>query len=126
MHELTASLPEASRTERRQHPRNRPGKELGLFVRFKAGLNAAVVDLSAGGILVETRQRLHPGSKIELRFFDQHRAATIRGEVLRSTVSKLMSASIWYRGAIRFEHPLVWPPKSNIRMFGGRERGGAG
>jgi hypothetical protein len=74
-------------------------------------MGAAVVDLSAGGILVETRQRLHPGTLVELRFFDQHRAATIRGEVIRSTVSRLMAASIWYRGAIRFEHPLVWPPE---------------
>jgi hypothetical protein len=112
-----ASLPEVSPHERRQHPRNRPGKDLGLFVRFKQGLNAAVVDLSAGGILVETRQRLHPGTLVELRFFDQHRATTIRGEVLRSAVSKLMAASIWYRGAIRFEHPLVWPPAANVRKF---------
>ena len=117
VHDSRASLPEVSREERRQHPRNRPAKDLGLFVRFKPGLNAAVVDLSVSGILVETRQRLHPGTLVELRFFDQHRATTIRGEVLRSTVSKLMAASIWYRGAIRFEHPLVWPPVHSVLKF---------
>ena len=120
VHDARASLTLVSRDERRQHPRNRPTKDVGLFVRFKAGLNAAVVDLSPGGILVETRQRLHPGTLVELRFFDQHRAATIRGEVLRSTVSKLMAASIWYRGAIRFEHPLVWPPPNVGRKLGSR------
>lgn len=117
MYDAAVSITEVSHHERRQHPRNRPGKDLGLFVRFKQGLNAAVVDLSVGGILVETRQRLHPGTLVELRFFDQHRATTIRGEVLRSTVSKLMAASIWYRGAIRFENPLIWPPP-NGRKFG--------
>lgn len=116
----TASLPEDSREERRQHPRNRPSKDVGLFVRFKPGLNAAVVDLSAGGILVETRQRLQPGALVELRFFDQQRATTIRGEVLRSAVSKLMAASIWYRGAIRFEHPFAWPPPTSVLKFPSR------
>jgi hypothetical protein len=120
VHDSPASIAEVSQEERRQHARNRPSKDLGLFVRFKPGLNAAVVNLSAGGILVETRQRLHPGTLVELRFFDQHRATTIRGEVLRSTVSKLMAASIWYRGAIRFEHPLVWPPTSAVLKFPAR------
>jgi len=74
----------------------------------RPGYRARLLDVSAGGAFIETTHRLLPGMPIELQFQTPTRLTSMRGRVLRSTVSRLRSSFISYRGAIRFERHLPW------------------
>jgi hypothetical protein len=77
--EPAASATQACRGEERRHVRQCPARHIGLAVHFRLGLDASVVDVSAGGILVETQQRLCPGALVVMRLFDRNSTTTIRG-----------------------------------------------
>ncbi len=74
--------------------------------RIRPGHPAVIVNASAGGALVETPRRLLPGSTIELQFDRGGTRLAVRAVVVRSSVSRLHSASVWYRGAVSFESPV--------------------
>ena len=67
-----------------------------------------MIDVSAGGALIETAHRLMPGSAIELLLATSHRQTSIKGRVLRCRVARLGASAVWYRGAIGFDGPLPW------------------
>jgi PilZ domain len=77
-------------------------------VRVRPGHRARVVDVSAGGMLVETNHRLLPGSRVELHVESQNRRTTVRGQVLRCTVVRVRPTFVCYRGAIGFDRQLPW------------------
>jgi hypothetical protein len=79
-----------------------------VAARVRPGHAATVIDVSAGGALVETAHRLLPGSSVELQMETSSRRASIRGRVLRCAVSMLQPSSVCYRGAIGFDRPLSW------------------
>jgi len=67
-----------------------------------------LINISAGGALIETHHRLLPGTSIEL-LIERHRyRASVRGQVLRSSVVRMRPSAIWYRGAIGFDRYLPW------------------
>ena len=66
-----------------------------------------MLNVSAGGILIESLHRLLPGTTIELQLSFGADRAEVRGRVLRSAVSCLHHGQISYRGAIAFERVLV-------------------
>ena len=95
--------------ERRAAPRRRTIREHGIErARVRPGREAAIIDISTGGIFIETRHRLLPGTTIELLLMLADRCTSVRGCVLRSTVACLRHGRVLYRGAIAFERPL--PP----------------
>jgi hypothetical protein len=103
---LTRTWLSGPRRERRAAARLRTFEEHGIAsARVRAGRDATVVDASENGILIDTPQRLLPGATIELQLAGSERRATVRGRVVRSTVSSLRSG-VRYRGAVSFEHPL--------------------
>lgn len=79
-----------------------------IATRIRPGYLARVVDVSAGGVLVETKYRLLPGAVVELQMQTDTRNAKMRGEVLRSAVAKVHHDAVCYRGAIRFDRHLPW------------------
>ena len=79
-----------------------------VSARVRAGRDASVVDVSAGGALVETCHRLLPGTEVDLHLETPSRRVTVRGRVLRCAVSRLRSSSVCYRGAIAFDRHLPW------------------
>jgi PilZ domain-containing protein len=79
-----------------------------IATRIRPGHLARIVDVSAGGALIETMYRLLPGTSVELHVETQTRHTRVRGEVLRSSVVKLRADSVCYRGAIRFDRHLPW------------------
>lgn len=79
-----------------------------VCARVRPGLDVTLVDLSAGGALVETVHRLLPGSAIELKLDSGEKRAAVRGRVLRCVVSRLCAEAVWYRGAIGFDRHLPW------------------
>jgi hypothetical protein len=79
-----------------------------LAARVRLGHRVAVIDVSAGGALVESNHRLLPGSVVELHVEAANRRATIRGRVLRCAVVRVHSSELCYRGAIMFDRHFGW------------------
>jgi len=79
-----------------EHARVRPGREV------------LIVNVSSGGVLVETPHRLLPGSPIELHLRTAEQRVSVRGRVLRCAVARLRADDLWYRGAIGFDLELPW------------------
>jgi hypothetical protein len=95
--------------ERRRARRCQTFEEHGvLSVRVRPGHDVALVNVSAGGALVETKRRLLPGSCVELQLTAASRSTSIRARVLRCGVSMLHASSISYRGAVSFDRDLAW------------------
>lgn len=79
-----------------------------VSARVRPGYDVSVINVSAGGALVESGYRLLPGVVVELQLERAQRSATARGRVLRCSVSRLRSTSVSYRGAIAFDRHLPW------------------
>ena len=97
------------RGERRRASRHEGADGHGIqSMQVRPGHQAMLINISAGGALIETGHRLLPGSHVDLVLDRSQYRATIRGRVLRCTVVRLRSASICYRGAIGFDRSLPW------------------
>jgi len=79
-----------------------------VTTRIRPGHLAVMVDVGAGGALIETTHRLLPGTSVELHVESDTRHIRMRGEVLRSAVVKVRPDAVSYRGAIRFDRHLPW------------------
>jgi len=96
----------AARPERRRTPRVRADDVVSARVR--PGRQVRIIDLSAGGALIETSHRLLPGTRVELHVERSDRSIAVRGSVLRCAVSHVQASSLSYRGAIGFDRHLPW------------------
>jgi hypothetical protein len=95
--------------ERRQtHRRQRPEEHGIVSTRVRPGHHATLIDVSAGGALIETNHRLLPGAAVELQVETGSARARVRGRVLRSIVSRVQPSRVCYRGAIGFDTYLPW------------------
>jgi hypothetical protein len=95
--------------ERRQMMRRSDVGEHGILeARVRFGPAASVIDVSAGGALVETDHRLLPGTTVELVLKTSARVTSARGRVLRCSIVRLGPEFVCYRGAVGFERPLTW------------------
>jgi hypothetical protein len=72
------------------------------------GHRARLIDVSAGGALIETSHRLLPGTSVELQVETSKDRASIRGQVLRCAVVRVRPTWVCYRGAIAFDRHLPW------------------
>jgi hypothetical protein len=97
------------RPDRRRARRRRALHDHGIVsARVRPGREASLLDVSAGGALVETTYRLLPGSRIELHVATGERRTSVRGGVLRSAVVSVVAAGMCYRSAIAFDRLLSW------------------
>ena len=93
--------------ERRASPR-----VLGLAMegteraRLRPGRTAHIVDLSAGGALIETDWRLLPGMRVEMQVGEPLPLFRVAGRILRCHVALLDRGRIRYRGALVFEEQV--------------------
>jgi len=93
--------------ERRASPR-----VLGLAMagmeraRLRPGRTAHIVDLSAGGALLETDWRLLPGVRVEMQVGEPIPLFRVAGRILRCHVALLDRGRIRYRGALVFEEQV--------------------
>ena len=74
--------------------------------RVRPGRTAHVVDLSAGGALIETDWRLMPGMRVEMQLGEPSPSLRVAGRVLRCHVALLDRERIRYRCALMFEEHL--------------------
>ena len=76
-------------------------------LRLRPGLEASLVNLSAGGALVETETRLRPGARAVLRLIGVAESRMVPGSVSRSWVASIEPGhGVRYRGALVFDDLL--------------------
>jgi len=100
----------AVRYDRRNGRRLDRLEEHGVIsARIRPGHDVEVVDLSTGGVLVESTHRLMPGARVELHLRSHGGRPTemVRGHVVRCCVARLGAHAISYRGAIAFDDEQV-------------------
>lgn len=94
--------------ERRSTPRKTSFEEHGIMgVRVRPGRDGSVVDVSAGGMLIDTIHRLLPGTTVEVLLAGADRRTTIRGRIIRCAVASLHGSVVRYRGAVRFDRSIA-------------------
>src|SRR3954463_9017892 len=92
--------------ERRTAPRLHPGS---VRARIRLGDRLAIVNLSAGGALVEGRRPLRPGGRIEVQLESDLRNGIVTARVLRCAVSAIEPENgVTYRAALAFGEPCEW------------------
>jgi hypothetical protein len=74
--------------------------------RLRPGRTAHVVDLSAGGALLETDWRILPGMRVEMQLGEPAPLFRVAGRVLRCHVTLVDRERIRYRCALMFEEHL--------------------
>ena len=102
------------RSDQRRLRRSHEVEEHGIVsTSVRPGYRARLLNISAGGALIETSHRLLPGSAVELQMEARDGRTSVRGRVVRCSVSKVRASSVCYRGAIAFERQLPWLPEEN-------------
>lgn len=92
--------------ERRVHQRLRAADLKWLRgTRVKNGPDVTLVDLSAGGVLLDSDVQLKPGAVITLEIVGAG-TVEVRSEVLRCQIAALRDAAAVYRGALAFKSPI--------------------
>jgi hypothetical protein len=93
-------------SDRRSHARV-PPHELSWIreVRLKYGPRVALVDLSEGGVALQTDVRLRPGSELVIEIIGRSVQA-VPFRVLRSELARISDEGVIYQGAGEFKRPL--------------------
>ena len=98
-----------STSDRRQTRRHLHADEHGIVsTKVRPGHRAKLIDVSAGGALIETSHRLLPGTSVELHVETRSHRTNVRGRVLRCAIVMVRPSWVCYRGAIGFDRPLTW------------------
>lgn len=88
----------------------------------RPGCSVVLVDLSAGGALVEAARPLRPGARVHVQFHRGARRFTIAAHVLRCAVWAIaIDTGVLYRAALQFEHrcDMLWEPERRGDNDGG-------
>jgi hypothetical protein len=97
----------ADTVERRAWPRVDTGTRVEMARgKLRPGRPAQIVDMSAGGALIETEWRLLPGMRVHLQVGEPVPLYNVTARILRCHVSRLDRERIRYRGALVFEEQL--------------------
>jgi hypothetical protein len=95
--------------DRRDARRMEALEEHGIVsASVRPGHRARLIDVSAGGALIETSHRLLPGTLVELQVEKDTSRMSVPGRVLRCAVVRLRPTWVCYRGAIAFDRHLPW------------------
>jgi len=93
-------------SERRRAGRRRPD---GLLARVRPGHRVVVVDVSAGGALLEAARPLRPGADVEVQFEHANQRLRIGGTVVRCGVTAIdPERGPTYRAAVSFNESFEW------------------
>ena len=84
--------------------------------RLRPGRTADIVDLSAGGALIETDWRLLPGMRVEMQVGDPVPLFRVSARILRCHVAVVGRTRIRYRGALMFDKQLPFGEATTPRV----------
>jgi hypothetical protein len=94
----------ADSVERRRTPRRAPDPgEVLSRVRLRGGREWTVVDISAGGALLEGESRLLPGTHADVHVTTRDGRVLVRARVMRAWVVRLRADAVCYHAALAFE-----------------------
>jgi uncharacterized protein DUF6982/PilZ domain-containing protein len=106
---IGGSVDQESPSNRRIHERLKANElEWLQGASVKYGAEAHVLNISAGGLLLETRQALKPNSSVVLELTGPDNPILVPSTVLRCRVASL-SNILTYHGACAFKRPLTIP-----------------
>jgi hypothetical protein len=95
--------------DRRHDTRFTPPSGAMSRATLRPGCLVALVDVSAGGALVEAPRPLRPGARVHLQVTTATRTFAIAAQVTRCLVWSLDPIDgVTYRGALRFEQRIEW------------------
>jgi len=93
-------------SDRRRWPRLKPSAVPFLkAVTLSQRTEVQAIDISRGGMLLETEVRLRPQMKIFLKLVTSEGIIKMEGSVIRSSITSLAGVPK-YQSAIAFEHPF--------------------
>ncbi len=92
--------------ERRRHARVAADEAGWRALRLRTGDPLALVNIAAGGALVESSRRLLPGTTVILLLSTDQEALTVRARVVRCSVHALGTHGVLYQGALAFADEL--------------------
>jgi hypothetical protein len=84
-------------------------------VRLKYGPQVRVIDISAGGMLIETEDALRPDSKVVFEVAAADSTIVVPARVVRCTPAP-DGGAVRYRGALAFMRPLVIPDVTDASL----------
>jgi hypothetical protein len=76
------------------------------LARLPWGSDLQLVDVSRGGVLVETTSRMTPGTLVDLEFVGNDLSTTVPSRILRTTVAHVDRLGVRYRAAAAFTRDL--------------------
>ena len=95
--------------DRRSEARFDPPAIPDLQVTVRPGSAVILVDISAGGALVQAPRPIRPGSRVQLHVTAASQRLTIAATVLRCAVWSLHPQNgVTYRGALKFDERVEW------------------
>ena len=109
-----------SLVERRVDARFPPPPSHSIRATLRPGCIVTIINLSAGGVLLEADRPLRPGARVHLQLVTEVRTLVVPAHVLRCAVWTLKElAGPRYRGALRFEQrcePFEQAPRVADRL----------
>lgn len=97
--------------ERRASPRRVPQEREPLArVRLRTGRDVDVLDVSDGGVSVDGRVRLLPGTHVDLHVVTAAGRVLVRCRIVRSRVSRIERDGVSYRSALAFQSAIDTRP----------------
>lgn len=103
--------------DRRSDPRFEWTSEEITRATLRPGCTVHIVDVSAGGALLQSARPLRPGARVHVQIVTNLRALSLVATVLRCEVWMLDSLQgIVYRGALQFEQrcDFLWEAETPI------------
>jgi hypothetical protein len=95
--------------DRRRSRRRAAVEAHGIIrARVRPGDEVSLVDVSAGGALIEAGHRMLPGACVELHLRREAADEVVKGRVLRCSVARLCGNAISYLAAVAFDRALAW------------------
>ncbi|MEO5895991.1 MAG: hypothetical protein ABIS06_09845 [Vicinamibacterales bacterium] len=95
--------------ERRAEARFLVPPQLDLRVTLRPGCSVELVEVCAGGALIEVPRPLRPGGRVHVQVTTPQRTFAIAANVTRCMVWSLDPLEgARYRGALRFDHRIKW------------------
>ena len=93
---------------------------------LRPGCEVAVINVSAGGALVEASRPLRPGARVHVHLVTRGRTLTATAHVVRCQVWALDAVEgVVYRGALRFDQPCAMGREASARAEHTLPRGSA-
>jgi hypothetical protein len=92
--------------DRRRDARLSQDSRAEVRATLRPGCPVQIVDLSAGGALVEAERPLRPGARVLLHIVSPHQTVGVSALILRCAVWAVgPETGARYRGALRFDQP---------------------